>query len=117
LALDQNGRRFQSEQSALPAVYFSGERDASLKIPVIEELAAGDAHHDLVANTYVNYVLDRDMRPGANSTLLSSLVAASPCAASGPRPIRPRSSPCAKPLPGRPAIMDSSPATAGSGVD
>ena len=77
LALDQNGRRFQSKQLPLGAVYFLGERDPDLTAPQIEEVAAGEALMTLVANTYVNYLLDRDMRH-REFDLLSRLVAGVP---------------------------------------
>jgi hypothetical protein len=117
LPLDQNGRRFQSEHLPLAAVYFLDERDPSLKIPVIEELAAGDALMTLVANTYVNYVLDRDMRQ-REFDLLSSLVARVSV-----RRIRPSADPsavlamCEAIAKDVRVIMDSSPATAASGAD
>jgi hypothetical protein len=62
LALDQNGRRFQSRPLPLAAIYILGEREAELTAPVIEELVGGESIMTLVANTYVNYLLDRDMR-------------------------------------------------------
>jgi hypothetical protein len=42
--------------------------------PVLEDLAGGEAVTTLVANTYVNYLLDRDMR-GQEFDVLSRLVA------------------------------------------
>jgi hypothetical protein len=77
LSLDQNGRRFQSKQLPLGAVYFLGERDPHLTAPRIEEVAAPEALMTLVANTYVNYLLDRDMRH-REFDLLSRLVAGVP---------------------------------------
>ena len=62
LALDQDGRRFQSSPLPLGAIYILGEREAELTAPVIEEVVGGEAFMTLVANTYVNYLLDRDMR-------------------------------------------------------
>jgi hypothetical protein len=62
LALDQNGRRFQSSPLPLGAIYILGEREAELTDPVIEEVVGGEAIMTLVANTHVNYLLDRDMR-------------------------------------------------------
>lgn len=62
LPLDQNGHRFASKPLPLGAIYVLGERDANLTAPVVEEVAAGEALMTLVANTYVNYLLDRDMR-------------------------------------------------------
>jgi hypothetical protein len=62
LALDQNGRRFQSSPLPLSAIYILGEREAELSAPVIEEVVGRKAIMTLVANTYVNYLLDADMR-------------------------------------------------------
>jgi hypothetical protein len=62
LALDQNGRRFQSSPLPLGAIYIFDEREAELDAPLIEEVVGGEAIMALVANTYVNYLLDRDMR-------------------------------------------------------
>jgi hypothetical protein len=62
LALDQNGRRFQSSPLPLGAIYILGEREAELTAPVIEEVVGSEAIMALVSNTYVNYLLDRDMR-------------------------------------------------------
>lgn len=87
LPLDQNGRRFQSKQLPLGAVYFLGERDPHLTAPLIEEVAAGEALITLVANTYVNYLLDREMRH-REFDLLSRLVAGIPI-----RRIRPSADP------------------------
>jgi hypothetical protein len=61
LELDQNGRRFQSSPLPLGAIYILGEREAELIDPVIEEVVGGEAIMTLVANTYVNYLLDRVM--------------------------------------------------------
>lgn len=62
LALDQNGCRFQPRPFPLGAIYILDERDDSLRMPVIEEVTGGEALMALVANTYVNYLLDSDMR-------------------------------------------------------
>jgi hypothetical protein len=62
LALDQDGRRFQSAPLPLGAVYILGGREAHLTAPIVEELTGHEAFATLVANTYVNYLLDRDMR-------------------------------------------------------
>lgn len=62
LALDQNGHRFQSSPLPLGAIYILGEREAQLTAPVIEEVVGGEAIMTLVANTYVNYLLDNGMR-------------------------------------------------------
>jgi hypothetical protein len=62
LALNQDGREFQSQPLPLRAIYILGEREAELTVPVIEDLAGHKAFTTLVANTYVNYLLDSDMR-------------------------------------------------------
>jgi hypothetical protein len=77
LPLDERGRRFQPSQLPLGAIYFLGERDSGLTAPVIEEVAPGEALMNLVANTYVNYLLDRRMRH-REFDLLGRLVASVP---------------------------------------
>jgi hypothetical protein len=62
LALGQHGREFQSQPLPLGTIYILGEREAKLTVPVIEDLAGHEAFTTLVANTYVNYLLDDDMR-------------------------------------------------------
>jgi hypothetical protein len=62
LALGQDGHRFQDVPLPLGAIYVLGERETNLNAPVIEELSGHEAFTTLVANTYVNYLLDRDMR-------------------------------------------------------
>jgi hypothetical protein len=77
LALDQNGRRFQSSPLPLGAIYILGEREAGVTAPVIEEVVGGEAIIALVANTYVNYLLDCDMR-AREFDVLSRLLAGVP---------------------------------------
>jgi hypothetical protein len=77
LALDQNGRRFQSSPLPLGAIYILGEREAELTAPVIEEVVGSEALMTLVSNTYVNYLLDRDMR-AREFDVLSRLMAIVP---------------------------------------
>ena len=62
LALGDNGPRFASEPLPLGAIYLLGSREPALTAPVIDDVAGGDAFAELVTNTYVNYLLDRDMR-------------------------------------------------------
>ena len=62
LPLNQNGHRFQEEPLPLGAVYMLAEHDPSLAAPVMEEFGASEAVMTLVANTYVNYLLDVEMR-------------------------------------------------------
>lgn len=77
LPLDQNHCRFESRHLPLGALYLLGDREPGRSTPRIEEVAAGDALVTLVANTYVNYVLDRHMRR-REFELLSRLVARVP---------------------------------------
>lgn len=62
LTLGTNGLGFEAKPLPLGAIYLLGEREESLKAPIIEEMAGGRTLAALVANTYVNYLLDRDMR-------------------------------------------------------
>ena len=62
LALGDNGLGFASEPLPLGAIYVLGAREAALKAPVIDDLSGSDALAEFVTNTYVNYLLDRDMR-------------------------------------------------------
>jgi hypothetical protein len=83
LPLDEDGHRFHSGQLPLGAIYLLGDRDRDRTAPVIEQVAAGDALLSLVANTYVNYLLDREMRH-REFDLLSRLVARIPVRSLGP---------------------------------
>ena len=74
LALDQNDRCFRSEPLPLGAIYLLGEREAGLTSPVIEELGGTVAFTTLVGNTYVHYLLDREMER-RDFEVLSSVVA------------------------------------------
>jgi hypothetical protein len=76
LALDDE-YRFKSASLPLRAIYLLDERDDSLLAPVVEELAGADAFTTLVANTYVNYLLDADMR-AREFEALSRLIAQVP---------------------------------------
>ncbi len=62
MALGENGLGFATKPLPLRAIYFLEAREAELSAPVVEEVIGGDALAGLVANTYVNYLLDRDMR-------------------------------------------------------
>jgi hypothetical protein len=74
MALGENGYRFTSEALPLGAIYVLGTREPALLNPVLVDLAGGEAVTTLVANTYVNYLLDRDMRR-QEFDVLSRLVA------------------------------------------
>jgi hypothetical protein len=71
LPLDQSRCRFESRRLPLGAIYVFGERQPSRSF--MEEMPPAEALLSLVANTYVNYVLDRDMRR-REFELLSRLV-------------------------------------------
>jgi hypothetical protein len=77
LPLGHAGHRFQSRQLPLGAIYLLGDRDPGRTEPAIEDVAPGEALVNLVANTYVNYLLDREMRH-REFDLLSRLVARIP---------------------------------------
>ena len=46
----------------LGAIYMLSEHEPDLAAPVVEEFGAREAFMTLVANTYVNYLLNEDMR-------------------------------------------------------
>ncbi len=62
LSLGQNTYPFGHNPLPLGAIYILSGREVSRTAPVIEQLAGSEAFMALVANTYVNYLLDRDMR-------------------------------------------------------
>ena len=74
IPLSENGHHFASEALPLGAIYVLGSRESSLTNPVLEDLGGGEAVTTLVANTYVNYLLDREMRR-QEFDVLSRLVA------------------------------------------
>ena len=61
LALHESGR-FQSQALPLAAIYLLRERSADLPAPRFAPVAAGEALIALVANTYMNYLLDKERR-------------------------------------------------------
>jgi hypothetical protein len=77
LALDQNGYRFSSQPLPLRAVYVLAAREAALRNALVEEFVGGQAFMALVANTYLNSLLDRDMRT-REFDVLSRVVAGVP---------------------------------------
>jgi hypothetical protein len=77
LALNGNDLRFESRPLPLTAIYILGEKEAGLTTPVIEEAAGSDALVTLVANTYVNYLLNQNMR-AREFDVLSRLLAGMP---------------------------------------
>ena len=62
MPLGKDGHRFASSPLPLGAIYILDNRDAALAAPVVEELFGEQAFMALAANTYVNYLLDHDMR-------------------------------------------------------
>jgi hypothetical protein len=62
VALGTNDLGFATKPLPLGAIYLLGEREEALAAPIIEEMVGGDALAALVANTYLNYLLDRGMR-------------------------------------------------------
>ncbi len=62
LSLDQRALQFQRGPLPLAAIYLLGRRDSESGVPVIVPLEGMAALMTLVANTYVNYVLDGEMR-------------------------------------------------------
>src|SRR5215472_3718202 len=62
LALGGNGFGFASKPLPLGAIYILGTREAALAAPVIGDLTGSNALRELITNTYVNYLLDRNMR-------------------------------------------------------
>jgi hypothetical protein len=87
MALDENGLGFASKPLSLGVIYLLDEREPRLAAPVFEEIAGGDAVAALVAHTYVNYLLNRDMR-SAEFDVLSRIVARIPI-----RRVRPTADP------------------------
>ena len=62
LALGQNGHGFASSPLPLRAMYVLDSRVETLTAPIIEEVSGQEAFIALAANTYVNYLLDQEMR-------------------------------------------------------
>jgi hypothetical protein len=62
LPLGDNGHHFGSTPLPLGAIYILDSRNAAHTTPALEEVSGEEAFMALVANTYVNYLLDQDMR-------------------------------------------------------
>jgi hypothetical protein len=62
LDLGENGSPFQEVPLPLAAIYLLGERSPDKRAPFVEALPAPAALMALVAETYTNYLLDREMR-------------------------------------------------------
>lgn len=62
LTLGNNGYGFASRPLPLEAIYILDSREETLAAPIIEGVSGNEAFMALVANTYVNYLLDQEMR-------------------------------------------------------
>jgi hypothetical protein len=62
LDLTDDGCPFERKLLPLAAVYVLGERSAGAETPAVERVGAPEALLALVANTYVNYLLDAEAR-------------------------------------------------------
>lgn len=62
LALNQGGYQFEDRSLPLGAIYVLAARDSTLPAFSFQDLAASSTLLVLVANTYVNYLLDAQMR-------------------------------------------------------
>jgi hypothetical protein len=89
MMLGDNGFGFATKPLPLRAIYLFGARETNLAAPAIEEVTGGEAFAGLVANTYVNYLLDREMR-SQEFDMLSRVVAGIPI-----RRVRPSADPSA----------------------
>jgi hypothetical protein len=89
MALGENGLGFATKPLPLRAIYLLGAREERLTASVVEEVAGADALAELVGNTYVNYLLDREMR-SREFDLLSRVATAIPI-----RRVRPQADPSA----------------------
>jgi hypothetical protein len=73
LPLDGNNEKFEAQRKPLGAVYLLAPRTAEANAPRIEEVGPREALLDLVQNTYMNWLLDRNQR-AAEFDALSKLV-------------------------------------------
>ena len=73
MALDHDGIGFATKALPLGAIYLLDEREMGLPAPIVEEVVGSDALAALVAHTYVNYLLSREMR-SSEFDLLGRLV-------------------------------------------
>lgn len=77
LDLNANGHRFECRPLPLAAVYVLAVRSTDAVAPLVERVRGQDALLTLVANSYVYYLLDADMR-GRDFTALGRLAASVP---------------------------------------
>jgi hypothetical protein len=73
LPLDGRNARFEERRRGVCAVYFLAPRVTEANAPRIEEVGAREALMELVQNTYMNWLLDRNQR-AAEFDALSKLV-------------------------------------------
>jgi hypothetical protein len=78
LPLDGCRARFETRALPLLAIYLLGPRAAEENAPWLEEISGKEAMLELVQNTYMNALLNREQR-AAEFELLSRLVARVPC--------------------------------------
>lgn len=64
-----NGYSFQDQPLPLAAIYFLDERDSDASLPRIESFEAPDALIKLIAHTYSNHLLTKEMRALEFNTL------------------------------------------------
>lgn len=62
LPLDESGFRFERKALPLGAIYVLGKREAGTASPSVVTVGGSEAFVALTANTYINYLLDEDMR-------------------------------------------------------
>ncbi len=73
LPLDGGRARFVARRTVLGGIYLLGERTRDESAPRLEALSPREALMELVQNTYMNYLLDRDQR-AAEFDVLARLV-------------------------------------------
>jgi len=89
MKLDIGGLSFASKFLPLGAIYLLDTREQKLAAPVFEAVTGGDAVAALVVNSYVNYLLDHNMR-SKEFDVLSRVVSRIPI-----RRVRPKADPAA----------------------
>ena len=73
LPLDGRKARFEADKRSVSAIYLFAPREGQSNAPRIEDLTIGEALVELVKNTYMNWLLDRQQR-AAEFSFLSKLV-------------------------------------------
>lgn len=86
-ASNHTGCRFATEPLPLRAIYVLSARETELTKPILAELTGNDAFMSLLANAYINQLLDREMR-SRDFTVLGRVVGAMPI-----RRVRPTADP------------------------